>query len=361
MKLPRGQYPGAGAAARSGRSSVQGEDVKHGTRLYGFQFRCRIDKPLVPGPTLPDQDGDVLLPIGGEGHRRRIHAAAGVEAPQRLQGLGVERGHLAVRLAVEHQVRGRQQAAQHRIRRLELADFLPGGDIDRGHAAGDALVLIRAATGEHLTLGDRRAGLDRFLGDPVAALDHRDVPLLQRRIIGRRRPVLAAHVARAGDGYQVVLARHHGGIVGLHRQLWIVLGRLAGFRVQALGPGQLLDERQTPEERPVVAIHRVGEAVAVGLEVDMRLTPVHRRVDQHVLGHAVIVERVVRGVLEMPLDLAGIGISEDQSENEDQEEIGVEYLINLDSTTVSTATSKSVSSNFYLIFTSILTFPFPHS
>src|SRR4051794_27867086 len=83
------------------QTSVDCKDKQRRTRANGFQFRRRIDKPFVPGTALPDQDRDILLPVRGEGHRRRIDATTGVETPQFLQGLGIEGSHLAVGLAVE--------------------------------------------------------------------------------------------------------------------------------------------------------------------------------------------------------------------------------------------------------------------
>ena len=55
----------------------------------------------------------------------------------------------------------------------------------------------------------------------------------------------------------------------LHASTRLVLNRLAGFRVDALGPVQLADELGRPEELAVVAVERVGETVAICLEVEM--------------------------------------------------------------------------------------------
>src|SRR5512138_549813 len=132
----------------SGKS--ESEHVEHRSRLNLFQFRRRIDEPLVPGAAQPDQDGDVLLAIDRKGHGRCVDAATGVELPQLLQRFGIVRRHFAGWLAGEDKVRSRKHAAQIGERRLQLAGDLAGGYIDRRHASGDLERLARAATGPEL-------------------------------------------------------------------------------------------------------------------------------------------------------------------------------------------------------------------
>src|SRR5277367_6870477 len=100
---------------------LQSEDVEHGARLHLLQLGRRVDEPLVPGAAQADEDRDILLAVYGERHRRRAHAAAGVEAPELLQRLAVEREHFSGRFAGEYQFRGRQSAAEERELGLVLA------------------------------------------------------------------------------------------------------------------------------------------------------------------------------------------------------------------------------------------------
>jgi len=97
----------------------------------------------------------------------------------------------------------------------------------------------------------------------MAALDYGNVPKLQIRIVGRRRPLLAAHFAGAVVGFQVGAAWRHRRDIGLHRLVRVILDRLAGLRIEAFGPCDFLDERKAPDERARGAIYRVGEAVAI--------------------------------------------------------------------------------------------------
>ncbi|KTT77390.1 hypothetical protein SA6_12180, partial [Staphylococcus epidermidis] len=117
------------------------------------------------------------------------------------------------------------------------------------------------------------------------------------------------HVAGADIRFLVAAARRDRRVVLLHALLRIILHRLAGLRIEPLGPGHLLDEGQTPDELAAVAIDRIGKAVAVGLERELQRRVVRTGdVDQHVFRHAVIVVGIVRRVLVVPLDLAGVGV-----------------------------------------------------
>ena len=132
---------------------------------------------------------------------------------------------------------------------------------------------------------------------------------MQARIVGGRRPVLAAHVARTDDDRGVLLGGRRGDVVDLDLLGGVVLLRLAGLRVQAGRPRHLLDERHAPDERAGGAVERVGVAVPVRLQVELlHGSAAGREVDEHVLRHAVVVERVVRRVLEAPPDLPGVRV-----------------------------------------------------
>ena len=153
----------------------------------------------------------------------------------------------------------------------------------------------------------------------VAALDDRDVPALQGWVVGGRRPVLAAHVAGADVGLGVLARRRHRSVVVLNGLVRVVLDRLARLRVEPGRPGGLLHERQTPDELAVGPVDGVAHAVAVGFQVKLARLAVHRRIHQHVLGDAVVVVRVVRRVLVVPLDLARIDVHRERA-------VGVEVV-----------------------------------
>src|SRR5271163_867935 len=76
-------------------------------------------------------DHDILLAVDFVGGGRSIDACAGAEAPEDGATLGVIRLELAVGLAGEHQpARGRQSAADHRLRRLHAPLHLTGVVVD---------------------------------------------------------------------------------------------------------------------------------------------------------------------------------------------------------------------------------------
>ena len=77
--------------------------------------------------------------------------------------------------------------------------------------------------------------------------------------------------------------------------------------VDPLGPGDLGDERMRADELPVGAIEHVEEAVAIGGAAELFHLAVDLGVEGHELVHAVEVPAVVRGGLEAPDDLAGVG------------------------------------------------------
>ena len=72
------------------------------------------------------------------------------------------------------------------------------------------------------------------------------------RIVGGRRPVLAAHVAGQNVGDRLCSRRRrHRRIVGLHRLAGSYSAGLPVFGIDALGPGHLLHERHGPKELAV--------------------------------------------------------------------------------------------------------------
>src|ERR1700730_3865443 len=142
----------------SGRGPIRSYDVRseckhveHRAGLHPLQFRGGVDEPLVPGAAQADQDRDVLLAVDREAHRWCIDTSARVELPALLQCFGVKRHHFAGGLAREDQIGCRENAAQIRVRRFQLARDFAGGYVDRGHAAGDLERLARPAAGPEIT------------------------------------------------------------------------------------------------------------------------------------------------------------------------------------------------------------------
>ena len=118
----------------------------------------------------------------------------------------------------------------------------------------------------------------------------------------------AAVPGRAGPLLRVATQRPRHRIVHLHIQLRIVFDRLAGLRIEALGPVQVVDVLRALDELSVRAVQRVEEAVAAEMADDLAGLAVDDRVVEHVDADLVVVPRIVGRVLEMPRQFAGVDI-----------------------------------------------------
>ena len=167
----------------------------------------RIDlrrwRPTPGHPPTPGQDGDVLhAVIAHERHRLADEAGVGVELPQLLAGLGVDRLEPAIHRSVEGDVAGGHQRAAPD--REFLCDRPHLGALDR--VPGHELAAIPAGSGIHV---DRRADIGRA-GDvaDLAGLEvHAEVLVRHVEQLGARRPRGRLPVLRAGRGRTDVLDR----------------------------------------------------------------------------------------------------------------------------------------------------------
>src|SRR2546423_10139482 len=80
------------------------------------------------------------------------------------------------------------------------------------------------------------------------------------------------------------------------------------LRVNGFRPIQLFYERNGREEFPVGAIENVEETVAVGLDQQLSGLALVGNVEKNGSFRGVKVEKVVRSELEIPFELAGIGV-----------------------------------------------------
>ena len=94
-------------------------------------------------------------------------------------------------------------------------------------------------------------------------------------------------------------------------ELGIVFDRLAGLGIEALGPVQIVDVLAALDEAAIAAIERVEKSIAAEVRDDLARFTVDRHVVEHVNADLVIVPRVVRQVLEIPGELAGIDVERD--------------------------------------------------
>ena len=264
-----------------------------------------ITTPQRDGAAPAGDHGDVLLAVGFPGHRRGDDARTGLELPQDLAGLGVGGLQVAFRRAPEHQVAGGgQHATPQRGLVLDFPDDLAGLRVDRTQRADVAVVdgldgEAGAQVGRTLLVGDR------LVPDLHAPLVGRDVEELGLRRVGHRHLVLAAQEAGGREHDRALLA-----VRASRRVARAVFGDVVGttgLQVDAGGPGLLLDEGEGVQQLAGLRVIDVEEAVAVGLAADA--AAVH--VEGHELVDAVEVPAVVRGVLVVPDDLAGLDVDGD--------------------------------------------------
>src|SRR5438477_8939609 len=92
--------------------------------------------------------------------------------------------------------------------------------------------------------------------------------------------------------------------VFLHVLGRVVVERLAGLRVEAGRPVQLVDVLLAGDERAVDPVERIEEPVARRVHDELAVLAVDLGVDDGMLGDFIEIVRVVGGVLIAPLDLA---------------------------------------------------------
>src|SRR3984957_9339749 len=289
---------------------------QHGRRRRIFQRRVVLhDERRLPRT---GQYRDVLLAIHRIAHRRRIDAGADAKTPSLLQGFGVIRRESSIRLAEEDQISsgGERPGIVRKVephRRLDIA----GGRIDRLEAAVEPAGHLERAAAEAVARLYRSALIDEILLrhrlKSIAALDRWDVEHVEGGIIGRRLPVLGAKMGRTDVGQR--FAAHAVGPrrINLDAGLGIVVGWQAGFRVEPRRPVELVDVLFAADERAGGAVERIEEAVARGVVPELAVLAVDFGVDDRMLGNLVEVERVIRRVLEAPLDLAVVGIEREHA------------------------------------------------
>ena len=123
------------------------------------------------------------------------------------------------------------------------------------------------------------------------------------RIIRHRLVGDAAVPGRAGPLHAVATQRAGFGDVLLNVELRIVVERLAGLGIDALGPVQIVDVLAALDEAAVGAIERVEEPVASEMGDRLAVLTVDRGVVQQVDAVLVVIPGIVRGVLEYQASL----------------------------------------------------------
>src|SRR5262249_48804123 len=267
------------------------------------------------------RDGDVLLAVDLVDHRRCVGAKTGLEPPQLLASLGVERQKMAVGLAAEHEAAGghrRATAAADAVRRFVLPGDLIGLRVDRRERAGHRRADRRGLRAADIALP--AYVLVAVTRERAGAHRSRHIEIPGVGAVRHRRPVGAADprwldqhwglpesLENAADlviaGHRLVDALRHGRVadrVGL---------RFGGLLPRLLGHRALLDADQ---RLSIGAVEDVDPAGSPGFGDALARHAVDDGVEQHDRACRVIVPNVVMYLLEMPDILAGLGLERHQ-------------------------------------------------
>src|SRR5215469_12226393 len=98
--------------------------------------------------------------------------------------------------------------------------------------------------------------------------------------VGRREEIDAARHVWARQERSLFAPRRLADLVGLEILFGVVLDRLAGLGIDAVGPVDLLSVLRRREELPVVAIQGVEKTVAAEMRNDIAIFAVDLGVDQ---------------------------------------------------------------------------------
>src|SRR5574343_272814 len=255
--------------------------------------------------------GDHLLAILFPGNRRSNDTGTDVEGPEFLTGLGVNTLQEAFRGAVEHQATsGGQDTTPQRSVVLVFPDDLAGGRIDSAHGAD--VVIVQSLDGEAgAQVSSTLLVGNRLIPDVHAPFVGRDVEQVGLRAVSHLHLVLATEEGRSSEDCCTLLAI--SGSSRITRVVFHVVDRAAGVQIKALGPGNLLDEREGVQQLAVGTVIDEEETVTVGLAASLDDLAGLRilEVEGNEFVNTVKVPTVVRGTLEVPNDLAGVGVDSD--------------------------------------------------
>src|SRR4030095_12448919 len=242
-------------------------------------------------------DRDVLLAVHRIADRAAAMAGAGAEVPEPRPALAVVRPHDPFEVTVEHKVaRGGQHAADGRVLVVHGPLALAGYGIARVKmpVRFTARRVLRhlVATEEQAGRGlrDRRLLLDR---DLLADLHRGVVPELALRAVGARVPAPPARDPRADERRLAHFPRR------------IPADELAGLGIDALHPVVGMGHRPYVVDLAVGPIQDEDEAALVLVDEQLLAVTIH---DQALAETRVVVPVVVRDLLVVPLELAGVGI-----------------------------------------------------
>src|SRR5438132_11521872 len=265
------------------------------------------------------RDHDERLAIHLVDDGRRIRAEAGLEAPQLLTRLGVDREEVAVGLATEDETAGRDRraaATADAVRRLVLPGDLVRLAVDRGERAAHLGPDRRRLRAADVALADEE--LVAVAREGAGADGPGDVEVAGVGAVRHRRPVRAAQ-ARGLHDHRVFpedLEDAAGPLVGRHRLGTLRHGRVAlgvRLRLRRLLP-RLLRHRpllDADQRLAVRAIQDVDPAGPAGLGDALARLAVDHGIEEHDRAGRVVVPDVVVDLLEVPDVLAGLRLQRD--------------------------------------------------
>src|SRR5262249_35732364 len=258
---------------------------------------------------------DVLLAVDRIGGRWRVDAGAGVESPQYLAIPGVIGAEAPIAFAREHEAAGRRQnAADHRLRRLYLPANFAGVVIDRRDVAG---LLFGWDDLEGAAEPELALRIGRAFHKIVHRLMQVDrIGYAEVRIDRDRRPFDAAVGARQhasalrGRQRPHVLLRHHGfGEADEAAILAIVYVHVTGLAGVDHARNNLaalvLDVDQNRRADRIQVPHVVGDILEVANVLASVEIERDERVSVEVVARALRAVEVGRGIAHHEIDAVG--------------------------------------------------------
>src|SRR5260221_955457 len=303
----RAGWPGADAWSLE-LEDEDGPGLGHDRRGFVDRVQAVLDPARIEVPACGD--GDVLLAVDLEGGGNADGAGRQREAPQLVAGAGVERPELPIlRPAREQDVPGGDQQRRPEVRlEIVLPHLLAGVQVP-GLQLTDVVLGAGASPDRPEDVVDLVAQI-AVLGVLVRDLALREV----RAEVVVRRDVEEFCLRAPRLGWPVFAAtnaRAELGALFRARSLGLVDGWTAGLRVNR-GEDVVIGKRESVQELEAIAIQDPKVTVPASVGGRLGELPIDLGVDQERRRDFIPVKAVVRGVLVIALDLAGVGVERER-------------------------------------------------
>src|SRR6516225_6607596 len=254
--------------------------------------------------------GDILLRPDGVSDGRALEWRADIEAPKLLELVVVIGDHPAVLKGREHKAAGGCGDA--------------GADFNVGHGLRDDVVAHRVIGSNGAVIEIARIvasvaalwvtaavrALEPELGAVLAEAAFRpdSVGNVLLRVVGGRLMGDAAVPGRAGALHGIAPQGARLRHIGLHVEARIVFDGLAGLGIKPLGPVEVVGVLAAFDEAAIGPVERIEKAVAGEMAYHLAPLAVDGLIIEEMDADLVVIPRVVRQILVVPNELAGIDV-----------------------------------------------------